>query len=146
MNSLRPLKTKPGLSPQLSQRIVRAVFKQQKKKWRGDVNVVFVSNKTLRTLSKTFLRKDHFTDVIAFPAALSTGPDQNENFGDVFVSVEQARINATRFGDTWQRELIRLVVHGTLHLLGHDDHQPAARKKMWTAQETLVAKLSQPGR
>ena len=104
----------------------------EKSKLSGEVNIVFVDNPHIRKLNKNFLNENGETDVIAF------GYDEG---ADVFISVPVARGNARRFDDTPARELIRLVVHGLLHVLGYTDHKSGARKIMWKKQEHLVNRL-----
>lgn len=89
----------------------------------------------MRRINKRFLNHDFNTDVIAFPY------DQPPAFGDVYVSVDQARIQAEELGHSNLKELITLAIHGTLHLMGHDDHAPAARKRMFARQDAILRKL-----
>lgn len=129
MNSPLPLRT--------VQRVVTTVLKKERVSTRRRVNVIFVDNAQLRRLSKRFLQKNHNTDVIAFPYK-PTPAKEKLPLGDVYVSIDQARINARRFDVSLKQELIRLVVHGTLHLLGYSDHGTAKKARMWKKQEKLV--------
>jgi probable rRNA maturation factor len=63
--------------------------------------------------------------------------------GDIYICPEIARANAKRQGVSSQEELLRLVVHGTLHVLGHDHPESAARTKspMWRKQERILARV-----
>ena len=96
---------------------------------RRSVSLAFVSDAVIRRLNREFLNHDWATDVIAFPLG------DGGVFGEVVVSGETARREAKARGIPAKEELLRYVVHGILHLLGHDDHAPAARKKMWARQE-----------
>ena len=62
--------------------------------------------------------------------------------GEVFVCVDDTVTQARQFGVTWQDELVRYVVHGLLHLLGHDDLDPAARRHMKREENRLVQELA----
>ena len=62
--------------------------------------------------------------------------------GEIFVCVDEAVSQARRFRTTWQRELVRYVVHGVLHLLGYEDLHSRTRRKMKVAEDTLVRQLS----
>ncbi|HEV2453507.1 MAG TPA: rRNA maturation RNase YbeY, partial [Verrucomicrobiae bacterium] len=62
--------------------------------------------------------------------------------GEIFVCVAEAERQAKLFGTNWRSELVRYVVHGVLHLMGHDDLQPVARKKMKRVEGRLVRELS----
>ncbi len=111
----------------------------------GELTVVWTTRAELRGMNRRFRRKNRFTDVIAFrhgddrvPGGFPLGPRGQEPFGDLFIAVDQARANARRFGASFDEEIVRLAVHGTLHLLGYTDYDPAAKEKMWALQEPLV--------
>ncbi|MBM3314256.1 rRNA maturation RNase YbeY [candidate division WOR-3 bacterium] len=83
------------------------------------VNIVFVNDRYLRGLNRRFLGRDRPTDVISFPPA----PGPASRTGDVppaevYVSRDQARIQAREYGVSYGEELRRLVLHGLLHLAG----------------------------
>jgi probable rRNA maturation factor len=100
----------------------------------GVLNVVWTSRGRLLALNRRFRR----TDVPPpGPGRRPAAPP----FGDLYIAVPQARANARRFGAGLREELIRLVVHGTLHLLGYTDYAPRAKKVMWTEQEKIVRAL-----
>lgn len=61
---------------------------------------------------------------------------------EIFICVDEAAAQARRFHTTWQSELVRYLVHGVLHLLGHDDVKPAARRKMKREEDRLLRALS----
>ena len=67
---------------------------------------------------------------------------QPELHGELFVSIDDAVAQARRFGTSWQAELVRYVVHGLLHLQGHDDRAPAVRRKMKRVEDRLVRALA----
>lgn len=119
-------------------KIVHGVLKSEHKSTQREINVAYVDNKKIRALSKKFLDADHETDVIAFN--YDDTPSGAGPFGDVFISLPMAKYNAERFGEAYKTEVVRLIIHGTLHLLGYDDHGKA-KKIMWAKQEKLVKKL-----
>lgn len=111
----------------------------------GELAVVWTTRARLREMNRRFRRKNRFTDVIAFrhghdrvPGGFPLGPGGRDPFGDLYIAVDQARANARRFGVAFDEEIVRLAVHGTLHLLGYTDYDPAAKAKMWAVQEPLV--------
>ena len=91
-------------------------------------------------LNETFLRHKGPTDVLAF----NYGDPQNRGtlLGEVIVCRDEARRQAQRFRTRWQNELVRYVVHGTLHLLGYDDKNPVARRRMKFQENRLVRQLA----
>jgi probable rRNA maturation factor len=113
------------------------------------LNIVWVSRERIRALNRRFRGKNRFTDVIAFRypergrelAGFRLPPGGTPVFGDLFIAPAQARLNARRFGATFRQELVRLCVHGTLHLLGYTDYVPREKKKMWAVQERILGRV-----
>jgi probable rRNA maturation factor len=124
------------VSPSQLRRIVKTVLRSCRRKASLEIPVVFVDNRQIRALSRKFIGEDHETDVIAFPY-----DDPNLPFGELYISLPMAKHNAMKFKQPYKAEVVRLIVHGTLHLLGYDDHKAADKKMMWAKQEKLVAKL-----
>ena len=82
----------------------------------GSINIIFTSNEYLLAINKEYLNHNYYTDVITF--------EYNEEkliSGDIFVSVEQVRLNAITYPGSFESELNRVVIHGVLHLLGFKD-------------------------
>jgi probable rRNA maturation factor len=116
--------------PALLKRVVRLALGRRADD-PGELNVLFVSDKEIRRLNKKHLGHDYATDVISFPY------DQ-PLFGDVVVSVDTAKRQAAEQGHPLLTELLTLAAHGTLHLLGYDDHRPADRVRMFKRQDDVV--------
>ena len=72
----------------------------------------------------------------------SVPPQPASLCGEIFVCLDEALAQARRFRTTWQRELTRYIVHGILHLVGHEDRAPAARRKMKRAEDRLLRQLA----
>lgn len=124
-------------SPPFLRRVVRGIFRSERKPF-GDIQVIVVDNKTIRALNRRFLGENGVTDVIAFPYDPPPGPKSNAVWGDIYISAPVARENAERFGEVPRRELVRLVIHGALHLLGYKDGTPRDRDEMWSRQERIL--------
>ena len=60
----------------------------------------------------------------------------------IYISVEDAESNAVQFGVTFSEEILRLLIHGILHLLGFDDKTPELKRKMKTVENRLCKKYS----
>lgn len=107
------------------------------------LSVTFVSKDAIRALNRAHLRRDDVTDVIAFSfrRAGSAAPI----VGDVYIAPEVARASARASDIPVRQELVRLIVHGTLHVLGYDHPTTDGRTRsaMWRKQERLVARLAQ---
>lgn len=91
----------------------------------GDINLIFCSDNYLLDINQKFLQHDYFTDIITFDYC--EGERLN---GDLFISIDTVRTNAEEFGEGFERELNRVIVHGVLHLIGYDDHTKADQKQM----------------
>jgi rRNA maturation RNase YbeY len=100
------------------------------------VSVVFIDSRRSRTLNRQYLGHDWVTDVISFPLAKDPVID-----GEVYVNLDRARTQADQLGLSYGNEVLRLVVHGVLHLLGYDDRTPVRRRRMHRRQEALVQRL-----
>ena len=100
------------------------------------LNINFVNAEYLLNLNKDYLNHDFNTDIITFNY---TG---SNNFldGELFISVDEAIKNSMKFKVTIDSELIRLVIHGILHLLGYDDETKPEKKKM-KVKENLLTEL-----
>lgn len=119
-------------------RIVRTVLAGERR--RASVSVTFLGPAAMRRLHRTYKGEDRPTDVLAFPLA---GPSGHV-VGDVYVCRAVARREAAARGISEREELVRLVVHGTLHVLGHDHPSGPGRTRsvMWRRQEAYVRGLA----
>jgi rRNA maturation RNase YbeY len=104
------------------------------------LSIAFVDERTMAALNWKHLRHRGPTDVISFELPAPPGAPRA---GDVYISPEVARRNARALGVGVREELARLVVHGTLHVLGweHPEDESRDRSPMWRRQEQLLARL-----
>jgi probable rRNA maturation factor len=96
------------------------------------LEVALVDDATSDRVHRDFMDIEGPTDVITF------------HHGEIVIGAEVAERQAAEYGEPLAREILRYLVHGLLHLAGHDDADPAARAAMETAQETIVATLWTP--
>ncbi len=99
-----------------------------------DVNIVFTSDIHLSDLKKEFFSKNQWTDVIAFPLHI----DSNFIEGEIYISIPTAKKNAILFKEPYEKELGRLIIHGSLHLLGFEDKSKEQKKKMTILEEKFL--------
>jgi probable rRNA maturation factor len=105
----------------------------------ADLTIVFTDDAQLHQLNLQFLGLDTPTDVLSFPAG-EVDPDTDRPYlGDVIVSVERAQAQA--LNHPLEDELRLLVVHGVLHLLGHDHAERAEKEAMWRIQREVLHTL-----
>lgn len=120
--------------------IARAVLRAERV-GQAMLSVTFVSNRTIRAMNRAHLNRDRVTDVIAF--GFRSAGRRSPIIGDIYIAPDVARASAASHRITLREEITRLVVHGTLHVLGHDHPESDARTRsaMWQKQERLVARL-----
>src|SRR4051812_12408351 len=106
----------------------------------AEVSLAFVDNPTIHRLNKQFLGHDEPTDVLSFP--LSDSP--RKLAGELVVGAEVARERAAELGHDVQAELALYVIHGLLHLCGHDDHDEADARRMRECERHYLAGLGLP--
>ena len=100
----------------------------KKKRRVGDLNFVFCSDEFLLGMNKQYLNHDTYTDIITFDYSKE---DKNLPIsGDIYISVDRVRENAAKFDVAFENELHRVIIHGTLHLLGYADKTKAAKEEM----------------
>ena len=91
----------------------------------GSVNYIFTSNPDQREMNREYLNHDYNTDVITFDYT-----EGDTISGDVFISVDQVRLNAISYSQKFDDELRRVMVHGVLHLIGFGDATNQEKEKM----------------
>jgi len=92
-----------------------------------EVSVVLGDDALLRELNHRYRKKARPTDVLSFPGE---GPGPYRHLGEVVISADRAVAQAPRYEHPVADEVARLLVHGLLHLLGHDHHVPAEGRRM----------------
>lgn len=98
------------------------------KKSGAEVNIIYLDDDEIQKLNKQYLNHDYTTDVIAFN--LDEGQEKMLLEGEVYIGVDVAERQASEYGVSLKNELLRLAVHGTLHLIGYEDDTPAKKNIM----------------
>ncbi len=91
------------------------IFRREKKKLRS-LQYVFCSDEYLLQINKGFLKHDYYTDIITFDLSSSS-----EVEGEVYISLDRVKENALSFSQSYYKELLRVIIHGALHLCGYKD-------------------------
>ena len=86
---------------------------------KAKINLIFAKDEFLNNLKIEYFQKDHLTDVIAFRINDYT---DTEVEGEIYISLERAINNAKKYDEEISKELARLIIHGTLHLLNYKDN------------------------
>jgi len=97
----------------------------------------FVTSEEIVKINVRYLNHNYTTDIITFNYS-----GENFNFdGEIFISFEDAKENAKKFGVSFDNEILRLVIHGVLHMVGLNDESQKEKKEMKKAENELVAKF-----
>jgi probable rRNA maturation factor len=126
--------------------ITRALLDQRVALPGYELGIHLVDAEEMAHLNETYLHHSGSTDVITFdhrePVTSPPAPGAPRAIhGELFISVPDAIAQAEEFNSHWTEEIVRYIVHGTLHLLGHDDLRPVARRHMKRAENKLVTSL-----
>jgi probable rRNA maturation factor len=106
-----------------------------------EISLAFVDDATIHRLNKRFLDHDEPTDVLSFPLS---EPSSRKLQGELVIGAEVARAAAAERGHDVQAELALYVIHGLLHLCGHDDHDDAGRRRMRERERHYLALAGLP--
>lgn len=99
------------------------------------INFIFCSDDALLTRNLEYLNHSTYTDIITFDNSEVSG----EIEGDIFISVDRVKENAEKFGQTFDRELHRVIIHGVLHLLGYKDKTPAQKATIRRKEDACLS-------
>lgn len=101
----------------------------------GNINYIFCSDERELEVNRQFLGHDYYTDVITFDYSTPTTLN-----GDIFISLDTVRSNAEMVSTTFDHELLRILIHGVLHLTGQGDKTPETKAQMTQKEESALAK------
>jgi probable rRNA maturation factor len=125
----------------LLERAAKAALKHEAEALDSDLSIVLTDDARLQELNREYLGIDAPTDVLSFPAS-ETDPETGARYiGDILISIPRAQSQAGAAGHPLESEVQLLVVHGVLHLLGHDHGEPEEKARMWEAQGEILESL-----
>ena len=119
-------------------KLVSVVMKSEDIK-NAEILFIFTTDNVLMELKKKYFNQEHFTDVIAFRLN-----DYNEDKveGEIYISVPQVRNNAKQYNQAFTKELSRIIIHGSLHLLNYKDKTPQEKIKMTEKEDYFLNKIN----
>jgi probable rRNA maturation factor len=109
------------------------LFKKEKEKL-AELQYIFCSDEYLLAINKQYLGHDYYTDIITFDLSAK---NQSIN-AEIYISVDRVKENADEFGNSFKKELHRVIFHGALHLCGFKDKTPKESKKMREMEEKYL--------
>ena len=133
------------IEPEIVERAAAATLEQQSASAEDDLTVVLADDEQLQDLNREFRDIDAPTDVLSFPSSESDPETGHRYLGDILISVQRAEEQAAAGGHPLEAEIQLLVVHGVLHLLGHDHAEDEEKARMWAAQAEVLARLGLAG-
>jgi len=99
------------------------------------LEINFISEESILDINKSFLKHNYSTDIITF----NYSGEANHIDGEIFISIDDALINSKKYKVSISEELVRLVIHGVLHLLGYDDQTSSDKKIMKRLENKLLS-------
>lgn len=103
----------------------------------GDIAYIFCSDEKILEVNNQYLQHDYYTDIITFDYT-----EGNVISGDIFISIDTVRSNAEEFKVSFETELLRIIIHGILHLCGQDDKTHELRIEMTKKENLALEKYS----
>lgn len=95
----------------------------------GDVNYFFCSDEYILKINRQYLNHDYTTDIITFDYST-----RRKISGDIVISIPTVTLNAERFQVSFQQEVLRVIIHGILHLIGYKDSTDDEKEQMRQAE------------
>lgn len=110
----------------------KAILRKENRE-EGTLNIIFTDNNEILSLNSRYLKHDYYTDVIAFPYSESGTVD-----GDIFISLDKVYENSIDYNTGFTNELVRVIVHGILHLTGYSDKTVPERQHMHQLEDRYI--------
>ena len=118
------------------EKLARKILSEKSLNDKAIISIIFCDNKTLNNFKIKYFDEDVFTDIVTFKIE-----DKPFLEAELYISTEMAIENAKEFKVSLDNEIIRLISHGILHLIGYDDSNNSLSKKMFSVQEEIVEKF-----
>ncbi|MEI7845665.1 MAG: rRNA maturation RNase YbeY [Chloroflexota bacterium] len=131
----------PDIADILVEAAAVAALRYQSAPQDADLSIVLTDDNQLHELNLQWMGVDAPTDVLSFPSNEIDPETGNPYLGDILVSVQRAALQASAAGHPVEAEVQLLIVHGVLHLLGHDHAEPEQKARMWQAQGMILTEL-----
>ena len=97
-----------------------------------DLGFIFSHDEYILSLNRDYLKHDYYTDILTFPY------DYSPISAEIFISLDRVLDNSQKIGSSYESEVLRVIAHGVLHMLGFDDHEEEDIKAMREAEEHWI--------
>jgi rRNA maturation RNase YbeY len=104
------------------------------------LNYIFCSDRFLHSINLKYLQHDTLTDIITFDLN-----ESNDNLieGEIYISIDRVKENAEKYSHNFNNELLRIIIHGALHLMGYNDNTSQQKEEMRKKEEACLSLLNQ---
>ena len=119
-------------------KLVSVVMKSEDIKT-AEILLIFTTDNVLMELKKEYFNQEHYTDVIAFRL---NDYDEDKVEGEIYISVPQVSKNAKQYNQAFNKELSRIIIHGSLHLLNYKDKTPQEKINMTEKEDYFLNKIN----
>jgi rRNA maturation RNase YbeY len=118
---------------ELAREVIKEILLKEKKQL-GEISIIFTDNKHILSINKGFLQHSYYTDVITFDSSR-----KNLLCGDIMISVDKVAKNAGKYSTSYEIEIMRVIIHGILHLIGYNDVNEKDKVAMKFKEEEYLA-------
>lgn len=126
-----------GISLKKINKIIFFVLKKEKVV--GDISLHFIGDKRMKTLNSLHRHKKSTTDVLSFASRENKIKyDSKEDIGDIFIDVPHIKRQARVWKENFETEMVRMIIHGILHILGYDHVKKNDANEMFAKQENYL--------
>jgi rRNA maturation RNase YbeY len=108
----------------------------EERKTTGDLKFIFTNDETELDINRKFLGHDYYTDIISFDYC-----DGNVVDGEIYISIDALKRNASKYNVSTYEEVVRVMIHGILHLCGYRDDDKQRKDNMFGRQEKLLTEF-----
>jgi probable rRNA maturation factor len=106
----------------------------------GNINIILTCDKYLLKINRKYLKRNYLTDIITFDFS-----EKEKVSGDLYISIERIKENAGLFNVKSRLELLRIIIHGILHLAGYSDKTKMEKTKMTEAEDLYLIRYDKKG-
>jgi len=126
-----------GLALKKVEEVVKEIVSSEGKQL-GEIGIIFERDEDLLKINKNFLQHNYFTDVITFDYNR-----KNKIMGDILISIDTVRRNAVKYNQDFMTEIIRVIIHGVLHLSGYEDKSDKDKQTVRAMEELYLCRYKE---